>query len=112
MNIAVIPARGGSKRIPRKNIKSFHGKPIIAHSIKKAKLSGIFDRIIVSTDDEEIAEIARKFGAEVPFVRPANISDDKATTIDVLLHAEKYFQGKMSAKFFCCIYPTAPLLDV
>ena len=87
MNIAIIPARGGSKRIPRKNIKEFHGKPIIAYSIEVAQASGCFDRIIVSTDDEEIALIAKIYGAEVPFIRPADVSDDHATTNAVIKHS-------------------------
>ena len=78
MNVAIIPARGGSKRIPRKNIKEFCGKPMIAWSIEAAQKSGVFDRIIVSTDDEEIAEVARKYGAEVPFMRPEELSNDFA----------------------------------
>ena len=73
MNIAIIPARGGSKRIPRKNVKDFYGKPMIAWSIEAAKASGCFDKIIVSTDDQEIADIARQFGAEIPFMRPAEL---------------------------------------
>tara|TARA_B110000967_G_scaffold207889_1_gene258407 strand:- start:2952 stop:3632 length:681 start_codon:yes stop_codon:yes gene_type:complete len=111
MNIAIIPARGGSKRIPRKNIKDFHGKPIIAYSIEAAKQSGCFDRIIVSTDDEEILGVAKAYGAEVPFLRPAKISDDHATTMDVMQHAIKHFaeQG-CKPTLLCCIYPTAPFL--
>jgi len=111
MNIAIIPARGGSKRIPQKNIKFFHGKPIIAYSIEAAKQSRCFDRIIVSTDDQEIAGIARSYGAEVPFLRPANIADDHATTMEVIQHAIKYFaeQGYEPA-LVCCIYATAPFL--
>ena len=87
MKIAIIPARGGSKRIPRKNIKNFHGKPLIAYSIEAALNSRVFDRVIVSTDDSEIAEVAKKYGAEVPFLRPKNISDDFATTMDVIKHS-------------------------
>ena len=83
MNIAIIPARGGSKRIPRKNIKEFHGKPMIAYSIEAALKSHCFDKVIVSTDDAEIADIAIQYGAEVPFMRPANIADDYATTLEV-----------------------------
>ena len=78
MNVAIIPARGGSKRIPNKNIKSFAGKPIIAYSIEAAKLSGVFDRIVVSTDSEKIAEVAREYDAEIPFLRPAELADDHA----------------------------------
>jgi pseudaminic acid cytidylyltransferase len=111
MNIAIIPARGGSKRIPRKNIKEFHGKPIIAYSIEAAKQSGCFDRIIVSTDDEEIVGVARAYGADVPFLRPSKISDDHAVTMDVIQHAIKYCteQG-CKPTLVCCIYPTAPFL--
>lgn len=111
MNIAIIPARGGSKRIPRKNIKEFHGKPLIAYSIEAAKQSGCFGKIIVSTDDLEIAEIAKKYGAEVPFIRPKDISDDYATTLDVINHAVKFCINKgMYFKYVCCIYATAPFL--
>lgn len=111
MNIAIIPARGGSKRIPRKNIKAFHGKPLIAYSIEAAKDSGCFDRIIVSTDDDEIAEVAKKYGAEVPFIRPADISDDFATTMDVMQHAIKYCSEQgYKLNLVCCIYATAPFL--
>ena len=92
MNIAIIPARGGSKRIPRKNIKEFHNKPMIAYSIEAAKNSGCFDKVIVSTDDAEIAEVAIQYGAEVPFIRPENISDDFATTLDVMQHAIDWCQ--------------------
>ena len=87
MIVAIIPARGGSKRIPRKNLKSFHGKPIIAYAIKAAIKSRCFDKIIVSTDDEEIAQVAREWGADVPFIRPDNISDDYATTVEVIQHS-------------------------
>ena len=94
MNLAVIPARGGSKRIPRKNIKNFCGKPIIAWSIEQAKECGIFNQIIISTDDEEIAEIAKKFGASVPFIRSKELSDDFSTTDDVMVHATKMVARK------------------
>jgi pseudaminic acid cytidylyltransferase len=111
MNIAIIPARGGSKRIPRKNIKVFHGKPMIAYSIEEAQKSGCFDRIIVSTDDQEIADTALKYGAEVPFLRPADIADDYATTMDVMEHAIQYLaKEKISPEFICCIYATAPFI--
>lgn len=111
MNIAIIPARGGSKRIPRKNIKEFHGKPMIAYSIEAALNSGCFDKVIVSTDDAEIAEVAKKYGAEVPFMRPANIADDYATTLDVIKHAIEFTeQQAWSVKNVCCIYATAPFL--
>ncbi len=111
MNIAIIPARGGSKRIPRKNIKIFHGKPMIAYSIETALKSRCFDRIIVSTDDQEIADTALKYGAEVPFLRPAAIADDYATTMDVMEHAIQYLaKEKISPQFICCIYATAPFI--
>ena len=115
MNIAIIPARGGSKRIPGKNIKLFHGNPIIAYSIVAAQQSGCFDKIIVSTDDSEVAAIARHYGAEVPFVRPANIADDHATTMDVMQHAITWCeqQGWLSSANYnvCCIYATAPFIQ-
>ena len=109
--IAIIPARGGSKRIPRKNIKSFLGKPIIAYSIEAAQQTGLFDEVMVSTDDEEIAEVARKCGAKVPFLRSSSTSDDFATTAAVLvevLHA--YAATGESFAYGCCLYPTAPLV--
>jgi N-acylneuraminate cytidylyltransferase len=113
MNIAVIPARGGSKRIPRKNIKNFFGKPMIAWSIETAIASGLFDQIIVSTDDQEIAEVARNYGAEVPFLRPADLSNDYAGTTEVIAHATQWLidQG-LSISAVCCIYATAPFVQV
>lgn len=111
MNIAIIPARGGSKRIPRKNILPFLGKPLIAYSIDTALKSGCFDKVIVSTDDTEIAEVSRKYGADVPFLRPAHISDDHATTMDVMEHAIEWCESqKMDIQLICCLYATAPLL--
>lgn len=110
MNIAVIPARGGSKRIPRKNIRSFNGKPMIAWSIEAAIDSELFDRVIVSTDDEEIAEVARRFGAEVPFMRPAVLADDFATTMEVMSHALNALAANNVIETACCIYATAPFL--
>jgi pseudaminic acid cytidylyltransferase len=112
MIIAVIPARGGSKRIPRKNIKNFHGKPIIAYSIEAAINSGCFDKVVVSTDDLEIAEIAKKNGAVVPYIRPSNISDDYTGTNAVVSHAIQWFceQGE-TVEYACCIYATAPFLS-
>lgn len=106
--VAVIPARGGSKRIPRKNIKEFCGKPMIAYSIEAAKESGCFEHIIVSTDDQEIAEIAMQFGASVPYLRSKELSDDYATTMDVMSD----IVGKLDdqIQLVCCIYATAPLL--
>jgi pseudaminic acid cytidylyltransferase len=110
--IAVIPARGGSKRIPRKNIREFAGKPIIAHSIDCALRSGLFDRVIVSTDDPEISTVARRFGAEVPFVRPTELSDDHTGTADVIAHAIRFVLDEGSKiSWACCIYPTAPFLQ-
>ncbi len=111
MRLAIIPARGGSKRIPRKNIKPFGGLPMIAWSIRAALQSGCFDRIIVSTDDTEIARVARDFGAEVPFIRPAELSDDHTGTVPVVAHAVAWQsqQGDV-ARQVCCIYATAPFL--
>ena len=113
MKIAIIPARGGSKRIPRKNIKGFCGKPMIAWSIEAAKVSGLFDRIIVSTDDDEIAEVAKQWGAEVPFIRPAELSNDYAGTTAVIAHATQWAldQG-LEVEAVCCIYATAPFVQV
>lgn len=113
MRLAVIPARGGSKRIHRKNIKIFGGKPMIAWSITTALQSGCFDRIIVSTDDEEIADVARECGAEVPFVRPPELSEDHTATIPVIAHAIQWqFQQCEELSAVCCIYPTAPFVRV
>lgn len=111
MNIAVIPARGGSKRIPRKNVKLFHGLPIISYAINTATKSGIFDKVVVSTDDAEIAEIAKSYGAEIPWMRSKELSGDHVTTISVMQDAAK----KLGADFVglenvCCIYPATPLL--
>jgi len=112
MNLCVIPARGGSKRIPGKNIKLFLGKPIIAYSIEAALKAGIFDKIIVSTDSEKIASVAREYGAEVPFVRPAQLSDDFSGTTEVVAHAIKWFQEKNNQiDLVCCIYATSPFLS-
>lgn len=111
MNVAIIPARGGSKRIPRKNVKDFYGKPMIAWSIEAAKASGCFDKIIVSTDDPEIADIARQFGAETPFMRPAALSDDYTGTIPVIRHAVEWLnQNDAPVEYACCIYATAPFI--
>lgn len=112
MKLAVIPARGGSKRIPRKNIKQFCGKPMIAWSIEAARLSGCFDRVIVSTDDAEIAEVARAHGAEVPFMRPLELSDDHTGTIPVIAHAVDWMNRNAgSVGFACCLYATAPFVQ-
>ncbi len=111
MKVAVIPARGGSKRIPRKNIRLFHGQPMIAWAIAAAEESQVFDRIIVSTDDEEIAEVSREHGAEVPFTRPAEISGDLATTDEVFVHALDWLEQEGALpEFLCCIYPSVPFL--
>ena len=113
MQLAVIPARGGSKRIPRKNIKEFHGKPMIAWSIQAALNSGCIDEVWVSTDDEEIAAIAQTYGAKVPFIRPAHLSDDFATTADVMQHAvqECQIQYQQLPDYVCCLYATAPFVQ-
>lgn len=111
--IAIIPARGGSKRIPRKNVKDFLGMPIIAYSIKAAIESGIFDEIMVSTDDEEIAAIAKKYGASVPFMRSAETSNDYATTSDVINEViSRYGDNGTYFDVVCCIYATAPFITV
>jgi len=112
-NLAIIPARGGSKRIPRKNIKNFLGKPIIAYSIEAALESGLFSEVIVSTDDEEIAAVARMFGACVPFLRSKKNADDFATTADVITEVLEMYncEGEVFLNA-CCIYPTAPFVTV
>lgn len=111
MNLAVIPARGGSKRIPGKNIRPFLGRPIIAYSIEAALGSGCFDRVVVSTDSREIAEIASGLGAEVPFIRPTELSDDYASTLVVVAHAiEKMLPEYDDTDLVCCIYATAPFI--
>ena len=111
-HLAIITARGGSKRIPRKNIKSFCGKPILCYSIEAALSSGAFEEVMVSTDDEEIAQIAKTAGAKVPFFRSLESSGDHATTDDVIMEVLKAYQ-QMGRNFdaFCCIYPTAPFLS-
>jgi pseudaminic acid cytidylyltransferase len=111
MKLAVIPARGGSKRIPRKNIKLFCGKPMIAWSIDAALQSDCFDQVVVSTDDVEIADVARKCGAQVPFVRPSELSDDHTATTAVVAHAIDWFTAQGQApEQVCCLYPTAPFV--
>jgi len=112
LRLAVIPARGGSKRVPRKNVRDFCGRPMIAWSISAARESGAFDRIVVSTDDDEIAETARALGAEVPFCRPAELSGDHTPTRPVVSHAIRALasQGSEAAEV-CCIYATAPFLE-
>jgi pseudaminic acid cytidylyltransferase len=110
--LAIIPARGGSKRIPRKNIKSFSGKPIISYSINAALRSGLFSEVMVSTDDKEISDIAIQYGASVPFKRSSRASSDYATTSEVLVEVLKNYGTKYNSQFktVCCIYPTAPFI--
>ncbi|MDD2541976.1 MAG: pseudaminic acid cytidylyltransferase [Desulfuromonadaceae bacterium] len=111
MNVAIIPARGGSKRIPRKNIKEFCGKPMIAYAINSALKSDLFEHVIVSTDDQEIAEIARTLGAETPFIRPAELSDDHTPTVPVIAHAISICQSLgWEIELACCIYPCVPFM--
>lgn len=112
MKIAIIPARGGSKRIPRKNIKIFSGKPIISYSIESALESDLFDEVMVSTDDEEIARIAKKLGANVPFLRSSKNSDDFATTAEVMIEVLNGYKSEKNVEYadLCCIYPTAPFI--
>lgn len=111
--IAIIPARGGSKRIPKKNIKDFFGKPLIAYSIEVALASELFEKVVVTTDDEKIASIAKRYGAEVPFIRPAELSDDFSGTGDVINHAVNYLESKGETyDYICTIYATAPLLQI
>ena len=111
MNVAVIPARGGSKRIPRKNIRSFNGKPILAYSIAAAQASRCIDRLIVSTDDPEIAEVARAYGAEVPFLRPNNLADDQTHLDAVMCHAVRWLIDQGNApEYVCGLFATAPFL--
>lgn len=112
MNIAIIPARGGSKRIPRKNISDFCGKPMIAYSIEAARDSQLFDRILVSTDDQEIADVAQAYGAEVPFMRPPELANDFAGTTEVIGHATRWMRDRQwSVGSVCCIYATAPFVQ-
>lgn len=112
-NICIIPARGGSKRIPRKNIKFFCGKPIIAYSIEAALKSNLFDEVMVSTDDDEIVAIAKEYGAKVPFMRSSENSNDYAGTVDVILEVlNDYAKIGVSFTYACCIYPTAPLIQI
>jgi pseudaminic acid cytidylyltransferase len=112
VKIAVIPARGGSKRIPRKNIRVFCGMPIIAYSISAAQQTGLFDQVVVSTDDEEIATVAREFGATTPFIRPKEIADDFTGTNAVVKHAVAWFNAQSNdVTHACCLYATAPLVQ-
>ncbi|SDX87754.1 pseudaminic acid cytidylyltransferase [Delftia lacustris] len=111
MNVAIIPARGGSTRIPRKNIRNFAGKPIISWSIEAALSSGCFDHVIVSTDDDEIADIARSHGATAPFKRPSELSGNHIGTMPVIRHAIEQVMGDFhSIDFVCCIHATAPFI--
>ena len=110
-SVAIITARGGSKRIPHKNIRDFCGKPIISYSIEAALSSGVFDEVMVSTDDETIASIARSFGAAVPFMRSAESANDYASTDDVIAEVLRAYEaGGPRFDRFCCIYPTAPFV--
>jgi pseudaminic acid cytidylyltransferase len=112
MKLAVIPARGGSKRIPRKNIKSFHGKPMIGYAIEAALASNVFDRVIVSTDDTEIAEVAKAYGAELPFIRPPDLADDHTPTVPVIAHAIQACKSLgWNVEEVCCIYPGVPFIS-
>ena len=108
-NVAIIPARGGSKRIPRKNLLPFDGVPMIVRSIRTALESGLFDQVVVSTDDAEIADVARAHGAQVPFLRPVDLADDFTGTAAVIVHA---LQQLPAFDYACCVYATAPLLQV
>ncbi|MDB0053291.1 pseudaminic acid cytidylyltransferase [Alphaproteobacteria bacterium] len=111
MKVAIIPARGGSKRIPRKNIKEFNGKPIIAWAILTAQKTKLFDLIVVSTDDNEIKSVSEQYGAIVPFIRPAGISDDNTPTVPVISHAVKEIDKLYGyVDQACCVYPCSPLL--
>lgn len=113
MNLAIIPARAGSKRIPRKNIKYFAGKPAIAYSIEAAIQSKLFDDVIVTTDDQEITAIAQQYGATVPFIRPANLCDDFVTTAPIIQHAAKWYaEHQQQPSNICCIYATAPFIKI
>lgn len=112
MNVAVIPARGGSERIPRKNIREFCGRPIIGYSIDAARASELFEHIVVSTDDDEIAEVARSLGADVPFRRPPELADAFTGTAEVIAHAVEWMRAESwPVSAVCCVYPTAPLLS-
>ena len=112
MRIAVIPARAGSKRIPRKNVREFCGKPMIAWSIEAALKSKCFEQVIVSTDDEEIASISRNYGADIPFVRPISIADNHIGIGQVIAHAVDWFQNQgITPDYFCCIFATAPFIQ-
>ncbi|MCM1253438.1 MAG: pseudaminic acid cytidylyltransferase [Clostridium sp.] len=110
-SIAIITARGGSKRIPRKNIREFCGKPILCYSIEAALNAGLFTEVMVSTDDEKIAQIARKAGAQVPFMRSDKTANDYASTDDVIMEVlKRYQEQEQEFETFCCLYPTAPFI--
>ena len=111
MNIAIIPARAGSKRIPNKNIKLFSGKPVIYYPIEAALSSKIFSKVIISTDSKKIAKIGQKFGAEAPFIRPKVLSNDYTIIADVIKHALEFLQRKkLKPNFVCCIFPVNPFI--
>jgi N-acylneuraminate cytidylyltransferase len=113
LNVAVIPARGGSKRIPRKNVRTFAGKPMIGHAITVARESGMFSRVIVSTDDAEIAAVARSFGAQAPFMRPETLADDCTGTTEVVAHAVQWLRSEgEDPTAICCLYATAAFVRV
>lgn len=110
--LAIVPARGGSKRIPGKNIRPFAGTPMIGHAIKTARDAGLFDAVIVSTDSERIADVARDFGAATPFLRPPELADDHTGTLPVIAHAITEMSNRgMKAEWVCCIYPCTPFLE-
>lgn len=113
MSLAIIPARGGSKRIPRKNIRLFDGRPIISYAIDVARTSGLFDHIVVSTEDEEIASVARECGAETPFIRPNDLANDETPTVPVIVHGiQACKELGWSFEHVCCIYPAVPFMEV
>lgn len=113
MNVAIIPARGGSKRIPRKNLRDFCGQPIVAYSVNTAIKSNLFDHVVVSTDDPDIAQLALALGAEVPFVRPVELANDHASTLSVMQHAARACRASgWQVKNLCCLYATAPFVEV
>ena len=112
MRLCIIPARGGSKRIPKKNIRDFCGKPVLAYAIEAAKKSQLFDKVIVSSDDSNIVSIAKEFGAETPFIRPSEIADDHSGTVPVIAHAIRETETAGEAPdLVCCVYPCAPLIQ-
>tara|TARA_B110001454_G_C12662267_1_gene410014 strand:- start:224 stop:913 length:690 start_codon:yes stop_codon:yes gene_type:complete len=111
-NIAIIPARGGSKRIVGKNYKNFNGLPIIANTINILKKSNLFDKIFVSTDSKKITSIAERFGAEVPFIRPKKLSDDYATSVEVINHSVRYLKKIHDFEYACCVYAPNPFLQI